>query len=335
MTPLASKVAHQLTAPKNQRWETDHANVGGLVNQDLHCFDISAITKSVHDVMDAGNVWLDVLSLLPRMFLPSPVTWLEFCIEGKRMAWVLDGSDDGWFKLALVCDKPDLYSLAVCDFRACSILENADRIEVVDRLSPSLKDVYGVKEPKSVLDSISDRNDVRMLRGIDTLGDLTSKRDRLSQRIDMYEFKALKLNDDVARLESGNEILKGALNTKDPEIERAGMNHGIAFCALVLDLINTPGLIGLRQHDPHRGLVKRLATAGSYPLQGWSEVVLKHKTVMASQEPHLTGPTYHKCLHFVRSHLRHLRCGRVLTIPAHWRGDAALGIKRTRYRLAA
>jgi hypothetical protein len=37
----------------------------------------------------------------------------------------------------------------------------------------------------------------------------------------------------------------------------------------------------------------------------------------------------------VRSHLRHYRDGKVTVIPAHWRGDPALGIKRTRYLVAA
>jgi hypothetical protein len=115
------------------------------------------------------------------------------------------------------------------------------------------------------------------------------------------------------------------------------INHGIAFVILALDLINTPGLVGLRQHDPHRGLARKLyaARSGSYPLRGWSEIVLKHQTRIADETEHHTGATYHKCLHFVRSHLRHYRDGKVTVIPAHWRGDPALGIKRTRYLVAA
>jgi hypothetical protein len=333
MTPLAMRVAHELTLPSAKRAMVDLGGVVNLINQDLHCFDVTAIAKPVHDAMDEANVWPDVLTMLPRMFLPSPTTWLEMNIAGRRVAWVLESAGDEWFKLSLVCDDPDLYSVPVCNFRGCSILENAERIEVADTINPKLKEEYRRGESigeMSVLHSVATKEGFVLDEHGGSLSGATAKVARLRGTLDNSVNRVAKVELDLARLTSARDILRGG----DGEIPK-WQNHGIAFCTLALDLINTPGLIGLRQHDPHRGLAKRLATAGSYPLQGWSEITLKHQTKLAGPCEQPTGTTFHKCLHFVRSHLRHYQSGKVTVIPAHWRGDPALGIKRTRYRLAA
>lgn len=107
-----------------------------------------------------------------------------------------------------------------------------------------------------------------------------------------------------------------------------------------LAIINTPRLIGRKQHMPHRGLERRLANAkglvGKFPLHAWTELTLSVSAMMTEadgtvHEAHYTGE---KCLHFCRAHLR-VRNGRLEQVKAHWRGNPALGIKRTRYRLAA
>jgi hypothetical protein len=51
--------------------------------------------------------------------------------------------------------------------------------------------------------------------------------------------------------------------------------------------------------------------------------------VEPASEGHLTGE---KCLHFVRTFLR-VRMGQLEYVDAHWRGNPALGMKRSRYRL--
>lgn len=111
------------------------------------------------------------------------------------------------------------------------------------------------------------------------------------------------------------------------------------FLAL-LSIINTPRVIGRRQHMPHRGLERRLTRAmgvqGKFPLNAWTEIKLqvsppKDMSGDASTEAHLTGQ---KALHFCRSHIR-IRLGRLEVVRSHWRGDASLGIKRSRYKLAA
>jgi hypothetical protein len=100
-------------------------------------------------------------------------------------------------------------------------------------------------------------------------------------------------------------------------------------------LINTPRIIGRRQFMPHRAFEKRMIAAkpmiGSFPLHAWTELKLEVSRPPEFDgeihEDHLTGK---KALHFVRKHLR-IRRGNLEWVRAHWRGDAALGIKQTRY----
>lgn len=113
----------------------------------------------------------------------------------------------------------------------------------------------------------------------------------------------------------------------------------IAFRALAaLALINTPRIIGRRQHMPHerveRDKLKALKLVGKFPLHAWTEIILKVappdvRTGEPATEGHLTGE---KCLHFVRTFLR-VRLGQLEYVESHWRGNPALGMKRSRYRL--
>jgi hypothetical protein len=101
--------------------------------------------------------------------------------------------------------------------------------------------------------------------------------------------------------------------------------------------INSPKVIGRRQHMPHRALERRLTQKmgrGMFPLRAWTEIKLeigapKDESGKPSTEAHLTGE---RALHFCRSHLR-VRLGRLEIVRAHWRGDPALGIKQSRYKL--
>lgn len=106
----------------------------------------------------------------------------------------------------------------------------------------------------------------------------------------------------------------------------------------ILALINTPRIICRRQHMPHRGLERllRRPVVGTFPLHAWTEIELKvtppeDYSDRGPAEAHLTG---RKALHFCRAHLR-IRLGRLEFVSAHWRGDEALGTRRSRYRLAA
>ena len=322
MTPLAMKVARQLTIPRNQRTLDDAAGVLDLIGQDMHCFEVSALSKSVNAVLDdpleagdmdgAWDVWDEIATMLPHTFLPSPVTWLEQVFVNHRMACVLREHGNGFSLITVHDGENGGCSIDMCKFRARSPLEIGDRIDVFD-LAEFEDD-----------DAAPDIDTDALIKG-------------LNPRTVTPE--------QISAINAAKDILESRVNTLTRKIERGkrmldftGAAHRfIGMCVLTLDLINTPGLIGLRQHDPHRGLARRLyaSRVGSYPLQGWSEVVLKHQTKIADEAERHTGTTYHKCLHFVRSHKRHYRDGKVTVIPAHWRGDPALGIKRTRYRLAA
>lgn len=105
-----------------------------------------------------------------------------------------------------------------------------------------------------------------------------------------------------------------------------------------LAMINTPRIIGRRQHMPHRGLEKKLLkdrpNIGMFPLNAWTEIVLRvtpprDVSNKSPSEAHLTGE---KALHFCRSHLR-IQHGKLVVVKGHWRGDASLGIKRSRYKV--
>jgi hypothetical protein len=123
-------------------------------------------------------------------------------------------------------------------------------------------------------------------------------------------------------------------NKKDVFIE--GHERAIALFAM-LAMINHPKVIGRRQHMPHRGLERQLVRslgAGKFPLHAWTEIKLHVMPTRdmrddPSVEAHYTG---HKALHFCRAHLR-LRGGRLEFVRAHWRGDPAIGIKQSRYRV--
>jgi hypothetical protein len=105
-----------------------------------------------------------------------------------------------------------------------------------------------------------------------------------------------------------------------------------------LAVINTPKIVGRRTFSPNKALQKALINKrpiiGHFPLHGYTEIKLdigvpKDASNSKSNEVRLTGE---KCLHFCRSHIR-VRLGRLEIVSGHWRGDASLGIKQSRYVL--
>lgn len=116
------------------------------------------------------------------------------------------------------------------------------------------------------------------------------------------------------------------------------IHRSLCEAAALLVLINTPKIIGRRQHMPHRGLERALlkskAPVGKYPLHAWSEILLKVRPPEVDENDHEAHLTGRKALHFCRAHLR-IRLGRLEYVRSHWRGDPALGIKQSRYRVEA
>lgn len=111
--------------------------------------------------------------------------------------------------------------------------------------------------------------------------------------------------------------------------------NGLAAGILAaLALVNSPRIIGRRQHMPHAGLQRKIAASkgmvGKFPLQGWTEIVLEVTAPEVDGQVHETRLSGGKALHFCRAHLR-IKNGRVEFVSSHWRGDPALGFKRSRY----
>lgn len=103
----------------------------------------------------------------------------------------------------------------------------------------------------------------------------------------------------------------------------------------LLIIINSPRIIGRRQFMPNAGLERRATASfgsGKFPLHAWTEIELKvaKPPEVDDGEPHEAHLTGRRALHFCRKHIR-VRLGRLEYVSAHWRGDPALGIKRSRY----
>jgi hypothetical protein len=122
-------------------------------------------------------------------------------------------------------------------------------------------------------------------------------------------------------------------------LDERDRSHISSCCYVVygaLALINTPRIIGRRQHMPHRGLERELIRnqkmVGKFPLHAWTEILLEVRPPVEmcsdpSVEAHLTG---RRALHFCRAHLR-IRLGALEIVSSSWRGDPALGIRQSRY----
>jgi hypothetical protein len=100
-----------------------------------------------------------------------------------------------------------------------------------------------------------------------------------------------------------------------------------------LALINSPRVIGRRQHAAHKNLKK--FAVGKFPLHAWTEIKLevnKPVEVKFGGEPRQTWISGRAALHFCRAYVRIVR-GQLQYVSAYWSGDPAIGVKRTRYRV--
>lgn len=152
---------------------------------------------------------------------------------------------------------------------------------------------------------------------------------------------ALRIESDIVRLPLLNSVSLGrvffAKRTWCSDPSNSGGGIGV-FLYAVLSMINTPRVIGRRVHQPHAGLQRKIASAhsmpGKYPLQAWHELVLEVKPPRdeSDSDPRQTILTGGKALHFVRAYLR-IAGGQLQLVASHWKGDPALGLKQTRYRV--
>jgi hypothetical protein len=123
------------------------------------------------------------------------------------------------------------------------------------------------------------------------------------------------------------------------EIENLVSTDHAVYLLAVLQLINSPRIIGRRTHLPHAGLQRRMAAkrgvTGKFPLRAWTEIKLEVNTApidesgLPAKDAWLSGA---RAMHWVRAHLRRLG-DKTVVVRDHWRGDASLGIKQSRYKL--
>jgi hypothetical protein len=102
------------------------------------------------------------------------------------------------------------------------------------------------------------------------------------------------------------------------------------FAAAALITINAPYGIEKTKVAAHKGFAKNLVRKGFAKPKPYTIISLSK-----SAPAHLTGAGtgHHKAFHFVRSHLRHYNNGLTSKVKAHWRGDPALGILKTDYKV--
>lgn len=110
--------------------------------------------------------------------------------------------------------------------------------------------------------------------------------------------------------------------------EAAGKLKPIVYA--ILAMINSPKLIRTTPVDVSR-INKRREALGRYSFHPHHEVRLDiDKRIIKTTAGHGDGAS--KCLHFVRTHLRLVQ-GQYILVRPHWRGDPALGIRDTHYRV--
>lgn len=133
----------------------------------------------------------------------------------------------------------------------------------------------------------------------------------------------------ITDVQSSSEIIY-----TDPFVRKSAWNIQI-----LLAMINTPKIIGRRQHMPNASLEKKMLRGRGgvkFPLHAWTEIKLNiAKPVEIDDglphEAHLSGS---RALHFCRAHIR-VKNGRIEFVTHHWRGNAAMGVRNTRYRVVS
>lgn len=113
--------------------------------------------------------------------------------------------------------------------------------------------------------------------------------------------------------------------------------HLVAFTYFALAIVNTPRVVGRREHEPNTGIQKRVNRSrevAPFKLLPWTEIKLEvtKPEDIDDGETHEGILTGKRALHFCRSHIR-IKRGQIEYVTSHWRGDPALGIKQSDYRV--
>lgn len=104
MTPLAQKVARELTIPSSKRTLKDKGRVLDQI-PDVHCFQISdAVRDMAYEMVPA--IRRHIRSVCERTFLPAPSTWIEFQDHvAGRVGLLLDNTDGDRALVRMVTER--------------------------------------------------------------------------------------------------------------------------------------------------------------------------------------------------------------------------------------
>ena len=304
MTPLAAQLfneRHNLlcrgTVPLTQ--EKIIAFVRDAMNR-AKFFELSEVMQLVYQISQKMYGFYDEHDRMDTRlaFLPAEMTWIEWDNPGFR-----DRDEDAQFLIDTINTPKKAHRKWNYTYRAAHVLiGRGDSTGIADRMQ------VGYESPEQPG----------------------------KQRIWRFtQLSPLPLVNSGLKPKRSNEMrnVNGDIKT----FERALPDFGQFVNYAQLALINSPRFIGRRQHMPHekieREKLKTMKLIGKFPLRAWTEILLTvaPPTIGGSEihEAHLTGE---KCLHFCRTHLR-LRHGQLEYVEGHWRGNPALGMKRSRYRL--
>lgn len=308
MTPLAHYIAKQQLLPVDQR----QYRASSARFSEWHCFDCSPVIematilakKMVEDMRSQRDTLSGALA-----FLPAPQTWIEW----RHTPW-------SWAEEQRLCSKKQ----GRFDPRAREGFLLSDRGDGYAEVSSHWFDDGGKRE-------LGAHYALPIACGASDEVKLHSwEHDRSDIPIGIPGYGVFYGEDDFDDIALAQKCIGGIW---------ASTYHALILYAC-LAMINTPSVVGRRVNRAHAGLQKRLASLRGSPhggaLRPWTEIVLEVTEPRdgagadACAAERMSG---RKALHFCRSHLR-IQNGRLTRVRAHWRGDAALGIVQSRYKVA-
>jgi hypothetical protein len=316
MTPLAFELLEDLCGTFYLRWETafaqwDYDKVRPwlwAVMQEVKFFECTAVLPLIHDLTRKMYMSYEEHDQVDQRlaFLPAPATWIEFNIAHFEELPDPTRNIDDFRKYSRWLSQGKPHSR----YRIAWIL--------IDHEVTKLADVFviGYEQP------VKDERRMWVLYQWDGLPLVHSN--LKPRRVRKYYVPKPAPHDLELMCEEYDKPMASVMDF---------MQYA------TLALINSPRVIGRQLYYPHmrdeREKLKKLKLVGKFPLHAWTEILLRVATRPEDhsgeepQEAHLTGD---RCLHYCRSFLR-VRNGLLEYVIGHWRGNPALGMRRSRYRL--
>ena len=324
MTPLAHKIVRELTLPKKDRTFMDAGHILPRM-RDIHCFEISAVQSLV------GKMAQDLkrrclIAHQPELAHLSDEEWEQgkwTVPDWKTWRWIEPNTRMGFLpapRTWIETKVPPGSSHNGVSGVVGWLLEEGEMLP--DRVRRTLPGFVRCTSCQEVINTAGRR----------VFGSLVMWHMPLA---DSSAFGLVNpIPDNLEDLTEQTNLRGGVQQVYEMIL------HTTLSTYITLGLINTPKLIGRRQHMPHAGLEKALRREqkiiGTYPLHAWTEILLECRPTpnVAGEEDYEAHLTGRKCLHFCRAHLR-LKGGKVEFVRSHYRGDPALGFKQARYRVTA